>query len=34
VAAVVSYDPNTTKATLDPTENLKAETTYTATVKG
>jgi hypothetical protein len=34
VAAAVSYDPTTNKATLDPTEDLKARTTYTATVKG
>ena len=34
MAAAVSYDPTTNKATLDPTEDLKAGTTYTATVKG
>ena len=34
VAATVTYDSNTRKATLDPSTNLEANTTYTATVKG
>jgi peptidoglycan-N-acetylglucosamine deacetylase len=34
VAAQVSYDPATTKATLDPQADLDPGATYTATVKG
>jgi Bacterial Ig-like domain len=34
VAATVSYDPTTNKATLDPDGNLEAGATYTATIKG
>jgi hypothetical protein len=34
VAAAVSYDPISKKATLDPSSELDAGTSYTATVKG
>jgi hypothetical protein len=34
VAATVSYDSATKKATLDPSSNLASNTTYTATIKG
>src|SRR5215212_2099962 len=34
LAATVSYDAAAKKATLDPSANLEANTTYTATVKG
>src|SRR5215207_49632 len=34
VAATVSYDPATNKATLNPNTDLEAGVTYTATVKG
>src|SRR5215217_2659858 len=34
VAAQVSYDSASKKATLDPTSDLEANTTYTATIKG
>src|SRR5215207_2936638 len=34
IDATVSYDTQAKKATLDPSANLKAATTYTATVKG
>jgi hypothetical protein len=34
VGARVSYDNATKKATLDPTSDLEANTTYTATIKG
>jgi Bacterial Ig-like domain len=34
VGAAVNYDATTKKATLDPQEDLSADTTYTATVKG
>jgi glucose/arabinose dehydrogenase len=34
VAAAVSYDSATDKATLNPNADLKADTTYTATVEG
>src|ERR671920_635689 len=34
VAATVSYDPATKKATLDPDASLDPQSTYTATVKG
>ena len=34
VAATVTYDSNSRKATLDPGSNLEANTSYTATVKG
>ena len=34
VAATVGYDATTKKATLDPSANLEAGATYTATVKG
>jgi Ca2+-binding RTX toxin-like protein len=34
VEAQVSYDSATKKATLDPTSDLEANTTYTATIKG
>jgi hypothetical protein len=34
VTATVTYDPVTKTATLDPTANLSASTTYTATIKG
>jgi hypothetical protein len=34
LTAEVTYDPETKKATLDPRPDLKANTTYTATVKG
>jgi hypothetical protein len=34
VPAAISYDPNTSKATLDPASTLATNTTYTATVHG
>ena len=34
LGAAVSYDPSTKMATLDPTDPLQDNTTYTATVKG
>ena len=34
VAATVSYDPTTKKATLDPSSDLEANTTYAATITG
>jgi hypothetical protein len=34
VTAEVSYDPASSKATLDPASDLEANTTYSATIKG
>jgi hypothetical protein len=34
ISATVSYDPSARKGTLDPSQDLEANTTYTATIKG